>query len=149
MTPFNILDYDWYHPKIRFVRLERSRIDVLGPFEREIHKLVEVAAQKSGKNLPEDAASIIMPVHELQIQNIIAKFPDVDILDDNISVQALAQASIRYALSLSNVQHLKGFQDCCGTRASWDGSQAFGWRQDLVRTQDYFTLHSQFWTPVF
>ena len=38
-----------------------------------------------------------MPVHELQIPNIASKFRDAEILHPDISLQALAQPSIRFA----------------------------------------------------
>ncbi|KAG6857213.1 hypothetical protein H0H87_007632 [Tephrocybe sp. NHM501043] len=36
-----------------------------------------------------------MPVHELQVSTIATKYPDIDILHPDISVEALAQSSIR------------------------------------------------------
>lgn len=95
MLPQSILEYDWYHPRIRFIRVARSNLDILGPFEQEMRKLAEMAAGRTGKTLPDDTSSIFMPVHELQIPNITHKFPDVEILHPDISVQALAQSSIR------------------------------------------------------
>jgi len=54
------------------------------------------AAEKSGRQLPDDPSFVFMPVHELQITNIVSKFHDVDILHPEISLQALAQCSIRF-----------------------------------------------------
>ncbi|RDB25517.1 hypothetical protein Hypma_006471 [Hypsizygus marmoreus] len=90
-----ISDYDWYHPRIRFARVERSNLALLGPLESEMRKLAKKAAAKSGRPLPDDAASVLVPVHELQVPNIISKFPDIEILHPDISLQALAQSSIR------------------------------------------------------
>lgn len=98
-------DYDWYHPVIRFVHVPRASLDILGPFERELSVLAEQAATRAGKTLPVDEGKVIMPVHELQIPSIVAKFQNVDILDPEINVRALAQSSIRFAPSISSVIH--------------------------------------------
>ncbi|PFH53187.1 hypothetical protein AMATHDRAFT_138330 [Amanita thiersii Skay4041] len=93
--PFDVLDYDWYHPVIRFVAVPRSTVDILGPFEQMINPLVEKFDRRSDSFLPDSDSFIIMPVHELQVENIKRSIPDVFILHDDINVQALAQASIR------------------------------------------------------
>lgn len=90
-----VLQYDWYHPRIRFVIVPRSSVDIQGPFEREIRSLVTKVVAMSGRALPDDPSSVWMPVHELQIPNILSKFHDVEILDSDISVKAYAQSSIR------------------------------------------------------
>ncbi|KAG5642424.1 hypothetical protein DXG03_002798 [Asterophora parasitica] len=95
MLPLSLSDYDWYRPRIRFVRVHRANIKVLGPFETEILKLAKGAAERSGQLLREDPSTIVMPVHELQIPSITAKFPDVEVLHPDINVQAFAQSSIR------------------------------------------------------
>ncbi|KAF8071692.1 IucC family-domain-containing protein [Lyophyllum atratum] len=95
MLPLSVSNYDWYHPRIRFVRVARSNIKILGPFEKEIRRLAKMAAERSGQLLPCDSSSVVMPAHELQIPNIVAKFPDVEVYHPDISVQALAQCSIR------------------------------------------------------
>lgn len=92
------LDYDWYHPQIRFVSVPRSSLDIQGPFERDMRSLAETAAARSGRSLPDDCASVLIPVHELQIPNIASKFHDVKILDSDISVKSFAQSSIRYVM---------------------------------------------------
>jgi hypothetical protein len=96
MLPSSVLDYDWYHPRIRFVRVPRTSLDLLGPFESTMRALAEEAAEKSGRHLPDDPSSVLMPVHELQVPNIASKFHDVEILHPDISLQAFAQSSIRF-----------------------------------------------------
>jgi len=96
MLPSSALDYDWYHPIIRFARVPRTSLDILGPFESTMRVLAGKAAEKSGRQLPDDPSFVFMPVHELQITNIASKFHDVDILHPEISLQALAQCSIRF-----------------------------------------------------
>ncbi|KAG5721095.1 hypothetical protein E4T56_gene7532, partial [Termitomyces sp. T112] len=93
--PSTVLDYDWYHPRIRFVRVPRARIRVLGPFEASIRELAKSTAERCGRTISDDPDSFVMPVHELQIPNIVAKFPDIAVLHADISLQAYAQSSIR------------------------------------------------------
>ncbi|KAF8640269.1 hypothetical protein AX16_010164 [Volvariella volvacea WC 439] len=88
-------DYDWYHPRIRFAVVPRTSVDVYGEFEEKIRSLAHGAARRVGMQLPEDDTKIIMPVHELQVENVQAKFGDVEFLHPDISVGALAQSSIR------------------------------------------------------
>lgn len=90
------LEYDWYHPRIRFVSVPAASLDIQGPFEHEMRNLAEKVSEISGKSLPDDSSSILLPVHELQIQNIANKFPDVTIMD--ISIKGYAQSSIRYVM---------------------------------------------------
>lgn len=96
MLPSSVLDYDWYHPRIRFVQVPRTSLDILGPFESVMRTLAGKAAEKSGRELPDDPSFVFMPVHELQISNIASKFHDAEILHPDISLQALAQSSIRF-----------------------------------------------------
>ncbi|TFY82941.1 hypothetical protein EWM64_g1072 [Hericium alpestre] len=74
----------------------RQRLEVKGEFEGEMHRLVQVAAEQCKKPIPEvPAGSLIMPVYYLQRANIRAKFPDVDFFDDDFSLDALGQTSLR------------------------------------------------------
>lgn len=87
---------DWKHPQIRFAFVQRSRLDVLGPFETEIRPITELAIRASGRPLPEKDGCVVVPVYDLQVANIRDKFPEVEILDEEFSIPSLAQASIRY-----------------------------------------------------
>ncbi|KAJ7593412.1 IucC family-domain-containing protein [Mycena floridula] len=99
MVPVDIpQDYDWYHPIIRFVRVNRARVDVSGSFAPEIELLAQSMANKAGKSLTMDETKITIPVHELQLPTILSKFDGVEVLDEAISVRALAQSSIRTVL---------------------------------------------------
>ena len=90
---------DWYRPKIRFAVVSRSRLDIQGPFEDHVRELAEAAAAKAGKKLPPlKESDTIMPLYDLQVANVRAKFDDVVILDEDISLDAMGQASLRYAL---------------------------------------------------
>ncbi|SRR6266851_5063842 len=87
---------DWRHPQIRFAIVSHSRLNILGPFESEIRSITELAKFASGRPLPERDGCIIVPVYDLQVANLRAKYPDVEILDEEFSIPALGQASIRY-----------------------------------------------------
>jgi hypothetical protein len=119
------LEYDWYHPRIRFVSVPRSSLDIQGPFEHEMRSLAAIAAARSGKALPNDLSSVLMPVHELQIPNVANKFHDLKILDSDISVKALAQSSIRYVMVtpclVSTTQMTTQNRHC--PRTPWNCSQ--------------------------
>ncbi|KDR79022.1 hypothetical protein GALMADRAFT_137986 [Galerina marginata CBS 339.88] len=97
MLPQNIgsLDYEWYRPFIRFVRVSRRQVDLLGQFERVSKNLANKAANRAGRTLLHGDDYIYMPVHELQIPNVVSKFQNVEVLDPAISLPALAQSSIR------------------------------------------------------
>jgi hypothetical protein len=71
-------------------------LDIVGPFEREIRPITELAARASGMPLPQRDGCVIVPVYDLQIANLRDKFPNVEILDEKFSVPSLSQASVRY-----------------------------------------------------
>lgn len=91
---------NWNFPRIHFAVVPRSRLDILGPFEREIHNITELASRASGRALPQRDGCVIVPVYDLQVASLHAKFPDVQILDEEFSIPALSQASIRYVSRL-------------------------------------------------
>ena len=86
---------DWNFLRIRFAILSHARLDILGPFEQEARVIVELASRVSGRPPPQRDGCVIVPVYDLQVENIRAKFPDVEILDKDFSIPASAQASIR------------------------------------------------------
>ncbi|KAJ3840591.1 IucC family-domain-containing protein [Lentinula raphanica] len=99
MLPFDMNSYDWTHPKIYFVRVPRSSLSILGPFESVMNNLVNSAAANAGINLPSgDSSAVSMPVHEIQLDSVLAKFPDTRALDRRIHVVASAQSSTRTVL---------------------------------------------------
>jgi len=95
MFPSNLTNYDWYNPRIRFVRVPRSSLDLLGPFDDICRRLVKLAAGRVGYSLSDDGTSVYMPVHELQVPNVLSRFSDVDALPSDVSLPALGQSSIR------------------------------------------------------
>jgi hypothetical protein len=89
---------NWNLPRIHFAVVHRSRLSILGPFEQEIRNVTELVSRASGRVLPQRDECVIIPVYDLQLANICAKFPDVEILDEEFSIPALSQASIRYVV---------------------------------------------------
>lgn len=89
------LEYDWYQPRIRFVGVPRSSIQILGDFDNLSRNLAELAACRAGQALPNDDSLIFMPVHEMQIGNIKKLFNDVEVLPSEVFLPALGQSSIR------------------------------------------------------
>jgi len=89
------MDYDWYYPRIRFVRVPRTDVVLLGEFEEISRRLATRAAEKAGHVLEEEDAYIFMPVHELQLKNIKSKFRNVEVLGPDIFLVVMAQSSLR------------------------------------------------------
>jgi hypothetical protein len=87
--------YDFHHPRVRFLSIPRHKLSIQGDFEQLLGPLRESAEMNASKplNVPEE--QVVFPVHELQIPNIIANFPDAGILPEEYSVLTPAQASIR------------------------------------------------------
>ena len=56
---------------------------------------MELASRVSGRPPPQRGGCVIVPVYDLQVENLRAKFPDVEILDKDFSIPAFGQASIR------------------------------------------------------
>ncbi|KAJ4479333.1 IucC family-domain-containing protein [Lentinula aciculospora] len=99
MLPFDVISYDWLHPKIYFVMVPRTSLSILGQFEFLAKQLASSAAQNAGIELPSGYGSmIIMPVHEIQLDAVLAKFPDTQALDLRIHAVASAQSSTRTVL---------------------------------------------------
>ncbi|KAJ7039620.1 IucC family-domain-containing protein [Mycena alexandri] len=89
--------YNWYRPKIHFVRLPLDSLDTRGPFDVIMRDLVTKAAANSGTKNPDDVpGTVFMPVHEMQIPTVLSKFQNVEVLEPTID--ALGQSSIRTVL---------------------------------------------------
>ncbi|KAH9003054.1 IucC family-domain-containing protein [Lactarius hatsudake] len=95
LLPHDSQSRDWNFPRIRFAVASHAMLDILGPFEEEARVVVELASRVSGRPLPQRDGCIVVPVYDLQVENLRAKFPDVEILDDDFSIPAFGQASIR------------------------------------------------------
>lgn len=89
------LEYNWYHPQIRFIGVPRVDLEVKGDFDRISRSLATIASENAGHVLEDDSAFIYMPVHELQLENIRSRMTNLNILDPKISFRGQAQSSIR------------------------------------------------------
>lgn len=95
MLPSVSMDYDWYHPRIQFVKIRKDDVIVAGDFESVMEGLINKAILRANAQPPLVDGYLFMPIHELQIENVKAKFPNVEILDPEICLLASAQSSIR------------------------------------------------------
>ncbi|KAJ4474382.1 IucC family-domain-containing protein [Lentinula aciculospora] len=87
--------YDLYNPKLRFVALPKSNLDVTYEFEQLTEPLHRAAAEVVGKVLVIPAEHLVIPVHELQVAHIEDKFKEAIIYPIEYSLPLLAQQSIR------------------------------------------------------
>lgn len=87
--------YDFHRPRIRFASVPRHKLLVQGQFEQLLGPLRQSAEVNAAKSLIVPREHVIFPVHELQIPNIVINFPDANILPEEYSVLAPAQASVR------------------------------------------------------
>ncbi|KAF8581292.1 hypothetical protein K439DRAFT_1414494 [Ramaria rubella] len=92
LPPLSPGSYDWQHPLLRLALVPRARVRVLGPWEACVRALGESVGIDT---VLVPRTHILLPVHELQLPNVAAKFPDVTILPERYSVPALAQQSLR------------------------------------------------------
>ncbi|PPR03669.1 hypothetical protein CVT24_007790 [Panaeolus cyanescens] len=95
MLPSASMDYDWYHPRIRFAKVPKGDVSIQGDFESVAQSLLIKAVSRAKAQQPDMDGFLAMPAHELQVENIKTKFPNVEILDPEIFLPASAQSSIR------------------------------------------------------
>ncbi|KAK1219366.1 hypothetical protein PQX77_017890 [Marasmius sp. AFHP31] len=100
MLPTAPPEYNWYIPTIRFVKVARKNISLRGPFVDMLNNLLhkKEALKQLAPRCGDD--HILMPVHELQLQNITSAFPDVEVLPPEASFRAHAQTSIRQVVTV-------------------------------------------------
>lgn len=113
------LEYDWYHPRIRFVGVPKSNVRTLGGFENSSRELAELAASRAGQALPSGDSLIFMPVHEMQIDNIKKRFHDAEILPSEVFLPALGQSSIRYGGEYANNRPRCSFKHMFSGQLPW------------------------------
>ncbi|KAI0321791.1 IucC family-domain-containing protein [Amylostereum chailletii] len=87
--------YDLYHPRIRLAALPRTSLNVTGDFESYVAPIVAGAEKNAQQKLVIPEGHVVVPVHELQVHHVQAKFPEAQIFPAPFSVSALAQQSIR------------------------------------------------------
>ena len=143
---------DWKHPRIRFAIVSRARLDILGPFESEIRPITDLATRASGRSLPERDGCVILPVYDLQVANIRAKFPGVQILDDEFTIASLGQASIRYVPSIRTIplnSRIGSVQNSRLFRGSRHRPETLRWHPGIFRASHHFPLYGRLWSAIF
>ncbi|CAJ0907403.1 8715_t:CDS:2, partial [Entrophospora sp. SA101] len=83
--------YNFDRPMIRFVSVPIDRVSICGPIQEFLNQLYDIMNPKPV--VPTN--QILIPVHELQLPNILEKFPYITILDSSYSIQAISQVSLR------------------------------------------------------
>ncbi|KIJ27921.1 hypothetical protein M422DRAFT_37525 [Sphaerobolus stellatus SS14] len=121
--------YNYYFPHLRFVTIPRDNLLIQGNFEDSIGPLRDSAAKHAGKPLEVSSDLVLLPIHELQISNIVEKFIGAIVLPEEYRVLAPAQASIR-TLSLPCSPHLS-LKVAVGIKIS-----------SALRTISHFTAYS-------
>ncbi|CAG8541784.1 5726_t:CDS:2 [Diversispora eburnea] len=86
--------YDFETPTIRFVKISQEKVMIRGPINEILLKLINIISPKPFCS----PNYILIPVHELQLPNIIKNFPYVEILSSKYSLKSISQASLRTVL---------------------------------------------------
>ncbi|KAF8531371.1 IucC family-domain-containing protein [Gautieria morchelliformis] len=115
IPPVHPGDYDWQHPLIRLVAVPRASLYIQGAWDDLIAPFCEAAARNAARPIaiPEDHT--LIPVHALQIPNILEKFPDTILLSKEYHVEALAQQSLR-SVVVPSALHAHTFKLALGVR---------------------------------
>jgi len=95
LPPVKPGEYDYYLPHVRFVSIPRDNLHIQGNIDELLKTLRDSAAMNAGKPLEAAPDHVVLPVHELQIPNIIEKFEDAIVLPEEYRVLTPALASIR------------------------------------------------------
>lgn len=96
LPDFDPGEYDLYHPNLRLVGVPRGELKISYDFETLTKPIVDAASTRAGGPLKKDDDYVVVPVHELQVAHIQAKFPNILIYPAEYSLPLLAQQSIRY-----------------------------------------------------
>ncbi|KAH9987280.1 IucC family-domain-containing protein [Russula compacta] len=87
--------YDLYSPRLRLAALPRKSLHVMGDFESLTWPILDAAARNAGQALEVPENHIIVPVHELQVPQILDKFKEARVYPEEFSVQpVLSKASV-------------------------------------------------------
>ncbi|KAJ7510428.1 IucC family-domain-containing protein [Mycena galericulata] len=96
--------YDLYHTKLRFVAVPRENLKITNDFEKYTAPLIASASASAGQELTIPENFVAVPVHELQVAHIQAKFPDVVVFSSTFCLPILGQQSIRSVI-VPNAYH--------------------------------------------
>ncbi|KAJ7733429.1 IucC family-domain-containing protein [Mycena maculata] len=96
--------YDLYHTKLRFIAVPRENLNITNDFEKYTAPLIAAASASAGQELAIPENFVAVPVHELQVAHIQAKFPDAVIFAPIFHLPILGQQSIR-SVVVPNAYH--------------------------------------------
>lgn len=90
-------EFNWQEPSIRMILVLRDKLNIQGPWDNYISPIFNEIC-KAGRTAPDKSPEeVLIPIHELQIENIVKKFPEARILPEEYSLTAYAQQSLRYS----------------------------------------------------
>ena len=72
----------------------------MGEFETHINALVRIVEDQAGKKVDIPEGKIVMPVYDLQVEMMKNVLKGIEVLPKEVSLQAKAQASLRFVHSL-------------------------------------------------
>ncbi|KAF5390947.1 hypothetical protein D9757_003945 [Collybiopsis confluens] len=98
--------FDLYNPKLRFVALPKSSLNITYNFEGLTQPLRDAVSKAVGKIMPSSPDYLVIPVHELQVAHIEDKFKEAIIYPPEFSLPLLAQQSIRSVIVPNVYQNL-------------------------------------------
>ncbi|KAF8207122.1 IucC family-domain-containing protein [Mycena galopus ATCC 62051] len=97
-------EYDLQHTKLRFVAVPRENLKITNDFERYTAPLVEFASTSAGEEMAVPENFVVVPVHDLQVAHIQAKFPEAMVYPPVFNLPILGQQSIRSVI-VPNAYH--------------------------------------------
>ncbi|KAJ7221016.1 IucC family-domain-containing protein [Mycena haematopus] len=96
--------YDLYHTKLRFVAVPRENLKITNDFEKYTAPLREFASASAGEEMTIPENFVVVPVHDLQVVHIQAKFPEAMVYPPAFYLPILGQQSIRSVI-VPNAYH--------------------------------------------
>jgi hypothetical protein len=87
--------YDLHHTKLRFVAVPRENLKITNDFEKYTAPLIAAASASAGQEMAVPENFVVVPVHDLQVAHIQAKFPEVMVFPRAFELPILGQQSIR------------------------------------------------------
>ncbi|KAJ7352412.1 IucC family-domain-containing protein [Mycena albidolilacea] len=96
--------YDLHHTKLRFVAVPRENLKITNDFEKYTAPLIKSASEAADEELIVPENFVVVPVHDLQVAHIQAKFPEALVYPPAFNLPILGQQSIRSVI-VPNAYH--------------------------------------------
>ncbi|KAF7375204.1 hypothetical protein MSAN_00407000 [Mycena sanguinolenta] len=96
--------YDLHHTKLRFVAVPRENLKITNDFEKYTAPLIKFASASAGEEMIVPENFVVVPVHDLQVVHIQAKFPEAMVYPPAFNLPILGQQSIR-SVVVPNAYH--------------------------------------------